>query len=195
MLVPKHTAIALTRPLPKYLNKAEVEAVLENLRKKENLKNYLLVLLLWQTGARVSELLQVKVEDIDFYNSNIKIPTLKRTGGKKQQRVLPLKHQTLALISLHINQKNLKKNDKLFNFTRQQAFNIVRDAILEVFPADKGRAHPHTLRHSFAVYCIANQVPIIVVKNWMGHANINSTLIYTQILASDTKKFFDTLEF
>jgi integrase/recombinase XerD len=182
-----------TKALPSYFTKEEINQILSNLWQKQKLRDYLLVLLLWQTGARISELLSVKIEDIDFFNSLIKLFTLKRKV--KSERVIPLKPQTLGLIALYVNQKNLSKGNKLFNISRQQAFNIVRKAVLEVFPGDTKRAHPHVFRHSFAIYALSSGVPITVVRSWLGHRNITSTLVYTQALAQDTKRFFELLEF
>jgi site-specific recombinase XerD len=189
----KSLNLALIKELPPYFTKPEVDQILANLWQKQKLRDYLLVLLLWQTGARISELLSIKIEDIDFYNSLIKLFTLKRKT--KIERVIPVKPQSLGLIALFVNQKGLSKTDKLFPITRQQAFNIVRKAVLEVFPHDTKRAHPHVLRHSFAVYCLSQGVPITVVRSWLGHRNITSTLVYTQALAQDTRKFFELLEF
>jgi integrase len=189
----KSLNLVFTKELPSYFTKEEIDQILSNLWQKQKLRNYLLVLLLWQTGARISELLSVKIENIDFFNSLIKLFTLKRKV--KTERVIPLKPQTLGLIALYVNQKNLSKGDKLFPITRQQAFNIVRKAVLEVFPGDTKRAHPHVFRHSFAIYALSSGVPITIVKTWLGHRNITSTLVYTQALAQNTKRFFELLEF
>ena len=55
--------------------------------------------------------------------------------------------------------------------------------------------HPHTFRHSFAVNCISHQVPITVLREWLGHRDITQTLIYTQILAQDSRAFMETVAF
>jgi integrase len=189
----KHLAITLAKELPPYFTKPEIDQILSNLWQKQKLRDYLLVLLLWQTGARISELLNVKVSDIDFFNATIKLQTLKRKV--RTERAIPVKPQTLGLLALYINQFGLQKNDKIFKISRQQAFRIVKRAVLEVFPGDTKRAHPHILRHSFAVYCLSQGVPITVVRSWLGHRNITSTLVYTQALAQDTRRFFELLEF
>jgi len=69
----KSLNLALIKELPPYFTKPEIDQILSNLWKKQKLRDYLLVLLLWQTGARISELLNVKIEDIDFYNSLVKL--------------------------------------------------------------------------------------------------------------------------
>ncbi|MHA2203816.1 MAG: tyrosine-type recombinase/integrase, partial [Candidatus Hodarchaeales archaeon] len=60
---------------------------------------------------------------------------------------------------------------------------------------DDERGHPHTLRHSFAVNCILHGVPITVLKEWLGHRDITKTLIYTQILAHDSRAFMEQVSF
>jgi integrase len=189
----KHFAITFAKELPPYFTKPEVDQILANLWQKQKLRDYLLVLLLWQTGARISELLSVKVSDIDFFNATIKLQTLKRKI--RTERVLPLKPQTLGIIALYINQFGLQRDDRIFKISRQQAFRIVKKAVLEVFPGDTKRAHPHVFRHSFAIYALSSGIPITVVRSWLGHRNIISTLVYTQALAQDTRRFFELLEF
>ncbi|MCC6025505.1 MAG: tyrosine-type recombinase/integrase [Caldimicrobium sp.] len=189
----KHFAITFAKELPPYFTKPEVDQILTNLWQKQKLRDYLLVLLLWQTGARISELLSVKVSDIDFFNATIKLQTLKRKV--RTERVLPLKPQTLGILALYINQFGLQRDDRIFKISRQQAFRIVKKAVLEVFPGDTKRAHPHVFRHSFAIYALSSGIPITVVRSWLGHRNIISTLIYTQALAQDTRRFFELLEF
>jgi integrase len=189
----KHFAITFAKELPPYFTKPEVDQILANLWQKQKLRDYLLVLLLWQTGARISELLSVKVSDIDFFNATIKLQTLKRKI--RTERVLPLKSQTLGILALYINQCGLQREDRIFKISRQQAFRIVKKAVLEVFPGDTKRAHPHVFRHSFAIYALSSGIPITVVRSWLGHRNIISTLIYTQALAQDTRRFFELLEF
>ncbi|MCC6026200.1 MAG: tyrosine-type recombinase/integrase [Caldimicrobium sp.] len=189
----KHFAITFAKELPPYFTKPEVDQILANLWQKQKLRDYLLVLLLWQTGARISELLSVKVSDIDFFNATIKLQTLKRKF--RTERVLPLKPQTLGILALYINQFGLQRDNRIFKISRQQAFRIVKKAVLEVFPGDTKRAHPHVLRHSFAIYALSSGIPITVVRSWLGHRNITSTLIYTQALAQDTRRFFEMVEF
>lgn len=186
----KELSITLSRELPKYFSKPEIDRMLELVR--DNSKKHLLINLLWQTGARISELLKTKVKDIDFYAKAIKIATLKRR--KKNQRVIPLQPGLIGEIGVYIAFNKLQNEDRLFNFSRHRAYHIIRTTVLKA-GMDPERAHPHTFRHSFGVHAVLNGVPIIIIKNWMGHSNINSTLIYMQVLGSDTRQFYDNLKF
>jgi len=190
----KRLAITFARDVPKYLTADEVSHVLASISNKA--RDHLLVSMLWQTGARVSELLDVRVKDVDFYARTIQLHTLKRRV-KTATRALPLQDGLKGDIGAYIAMKGLKKDDKLFPITRQTAYFIVRRAVLNADIEMKlaSRAHPHVFRHSFAVHCILAGVPIVVLQQWLGHASINNTLIYLQVLGRDTRHFFDGLRF
>jgi site-specific recombinase XerD len=55
------------------------------------------------------------------------------------------------------------------------------------------RTHSHTLKHAFSINCILQSVPVTVLKEWLGHRDITKTLIYTAILASDTRAFTENV--
>lgn len=186
----KELSITLSKELPRYFSKPEMDRLLESIR--DNSKKHLLINMLWQTGARISELLKVKVKDIDFYAKSIKIASLKRR--KKMQRVIPLQPGLIGEIGVFIAHNQLQNENRLFNFSRHRAYHIIREVVLKA-GLDPERAHPHTFRHSFSVHAVLNGVPIIIIKNWMGHSNINSTLIYMQVLGSDTRQFYENLKF
>lgn len=186
----KELAIALSTELPKYFVKPEIDMILESIR--DNEKNYLLISLLWQTGARISEILSIKVKDIDFHGKVLKLTTLKQK--KKKQRAIPLQGNLIGLLGAYIAANELKREDIVLDITRQRAFQIVRETVLKA-GLDKDRAHPHVFRHSFAVNAVLQGVPILVIKNWLGHSNIQNTLIYMQVLGSDTRQFYEAIKF
>ena len=181
---------------PRYLTKEEVNLILEALKNQKHdraLRNFLFVALLWQTGARISELLQVKVEDLDFENLVIRLPTLKRK--RPQFRAVPLLPDLVPYLKEYIAQKGLSPQDRLFSFSRAQGYTIVREAVLWVFPQAKDKAHPHIFRHSFAIFCLKQGIPITVVQAILGHKNLNNTVIYSQFLGEDVKKWFEEARF
>jgi len=144
------------------------------------------------TGARISEALRVRNKDIDFYGKAIRLTTLKRRVFT--ERVIPMQGHLAGLLGAHIAAKRIQKDDLLFDFTRQRAYQIVSEAVIKA-GLDEERAHPHTFRHSFAVHCVLSGVPILVLKEWLGHSNIQNTLIYLKVLGSDTRHFYDTVKF
>jgi len=178
----------IDRDLPPYFTPEEVHRILDLC---ENKRDHLLINFLWQTGARVSEVIQIHVSDIDFYAGNVKIITLKRK--KPYYRYIPL-NQLKGELADYLLEKGLTRNDLIFPITRQQVFNIVQKAVLDA-GYDKERSHPHTFRHSFAVNCILQNIPLIVVQKWLGHSSIQSTMVYLKVRAEDTKAFFDEIKF
>lgn len=183
-------SIALGEELPAYFNKGEIERILQHA--EGDMKDHLLCNLLWNTGARVSEVLAIRIKDIDFYGRGIKLWTLKQR--KKKQRGLPLQGHCLGELGAWIASKGLKRDDLLMDFTRQRAYQIVQEIVLAA-GLDEERAHPHTFRHSFAVHCVLSGVPVIVLKEWLGHSSINNTLVYLKVLGSDTRHFYDSVQF
>jgi len=180
--------IALSRPLPKYLTRNEVHAVLAYAR--ANPRDHLFLNLLWQTGARVSELLELRPSDIDPYIKTIKLTTLKVKN--KPVRVIPVQAELIKEIFDYL-EKN-PTNDRIFNFSRQNAHLVVQHYCKRA-GIDSKRSHPHTFRHSFAINAILQGTPVMVVQTWLGHQALQSTLIYTKILASDTLHLIDNIQF
>ena len=181
----------LARDLPRYFLKEEVHRVLEAAASRPF--DHLLISFLWQTGCRVSEALAVRLKDVDFRLKQVILRTLKRTRGY-QERALPLKGDLLGQIASSALERRLTPEDRIFPITRQRAHQIVKKHVLAA-GFDQDRAHPHVFRHSFAVHCVLNGVPILVLKEWLGHADINSTLVYLKILGSDTRRFYEALNF
>lgn len=179
-----------SRSLPKYFTSDEVKLILsENLR-DENYKAFFLCLFLWNTGTRISEALSIRVGDIDLMGKALRVSTLKREG---HERVIPLQNGFVGELALWINHNELKRGGKLFSYTRRTGFNYVHSACSQAGITDE-RCHPHTFRHSFAINCLLQGVPITVLQEWLGHRDIMKTLIYTKILAQDSRKFIDNIK-
>jgi len=179
-----------SQKLPPYMTKDEVRDVLEGVEHKP--LNHLLINFLWQTGARVTEALSVKVSDIDFYSKVVHMPSLKKK--RPQIKTIPLQGELLGELGAYIGQKGLKKEERIFSITRQHAHRIVRDACIKG-GIEKTRSHPHVLRHSFSVNAVLQRVPLPILQKWLGHSDIKNTMVYLQILSQDTRDFYEALEF
>ena len=188
---PKHLAIAMNRSLPKYFTKDEIRMILSDRLKQYEPKAYLLTLFLWRTGLRISEALSVKVSDIDFTNKLITVNTLKRNN---HVRIIPLQSDLLGELAVYITTNSITRTQLLFDITRKTGYNWIQLACLSANYNDE-RCHPHTLRHSYAVNLISQGVPITVVQDLLGHADITKTLIYTKLLGSDVRAFMEHVSF
>ncbi|MCG2722288.1 MAG: site-specific integrase [Thermodesulfovibrionales bacterium] len=188
---PKKISMAFHRPVPKYFSNEEIQRILSEELRGHHYKQFFFCLFLWNTGVRVSEALSVRLEDIDLMGKVLRVSTLKREG---HTRAIPLQNGFLGELALWINQKQLKRGDRLFLFNRKTAYNHVHQACTVAGIQDE-RCHPHTFRHSFAVNCILHGVPVTVLREWLGHRDITKTLIYTQILAHDSRVFMEQVRF
>ncbi len=182
---------AFSKPLPKYFTSEEVKQILSEELREKHYKQFFFCLFLWNTGARASEALSVSVEDIDLRGKVMTVKTLKRSN---HTRSIPLQNAFVGEIAIWINNKGLKRGERIFPFNRKTAYNYVREAC-KLSNTEDERCHPHTFRHSFAVNCILHGVPVTVLREWLGHRDITKTLIYTQILAHDSRVFMEQVQF
>lgn len=177
------------RSLPKYWSKEEARMIIES---SKNQRDRLIMDIMYQTGARVSELLMITSRDVDFHASVIRIPTLKRR--KTHIRVIPVKAPLLGEIVKYIAVIKPSDAEPLFTINRTRIFQIVREACRKAGLNDK-RSHPHSFRHSFAVLSVLSGVPPLVLNEWLGHSNVENTLVYSKVLAADSRGFYDKIEF
>jgi integrase len=179
----------IAKDLPKYLAADEVRRVIEQ---AANPRDRLLMNLLWQTGLRISEALMLTPNHIDFNGAVLKAPTLKRR--KPMVRPIPLKSALLGELARHVAAHRIGEHDRLFAIRRTRSFQIIRRACLAA-GIESSRSHPHSLRHSFAIACVIQGVPVPVLNAWLGHAGLESTLIYSKVLAVDSRQFHDRMAF
>jgi site-specific recombinase XerD len=179
-------------PVVGYMSEAAVEAVLAqpDLKKKKGRRDMFLMLLLYQTGARVQEILDIRLVDIHMG----KTPTITLRGKGKKVRTVPLREKAVG---------HLKGYLTLFHpdaeaYSEDYLFYIRRDGVKKRMTEDnvrklirdygnKARAqysevppnvHPHLFRHSRAMHLYQNGVNLILVSQWLGHSRLETTLIY-----------------
>jgi len=158
----------------------------ENKKRANYHKRYLLLFktLLW-TGARIDEALAIENVDIHLDVNVIELDTLKRPSHT--MRSIPL-HRDLkdAIMSYFIEfHADMRSQEKIFPMSRQAV-----DLYLKRMQRDLGlKIHAHKFRHTFGVKAIMNHVPLSVLQEWLGHASIFTTSIYTQITGMDTSQF------
>jgi integrase len=147
------------------------------INKIPNNRDRMFLMFLLMTGLRVTEAIRIKKEDVFLDNSTIKVDWLKKR--KKQQRTIIINDSLKQVLSFYI--ANLKYNDKLFPFTRQNADNIAKKWFGEDVSC-------HTFRHTFAMHYLVSDGRVTDLKELMGHNNVNVTLIYVKLLGADLKK-------
>ncbi len=216
ILVPQDPqAAALLRldraTLPQYLTREQVQQLVAACRKE---RDRLFCRVGFETGGRVSELIAIVRSDIDLSNRQIRIRTLKRRIDKRRRRAetfrwIPVSHSLCADLAAHFLEKKtlteaqmldleyVRRDELLFPFTRQGAFKLIRAAGRRAnLVARGGRdVSPHILRHSFAMNCLTQGVPINVVKEMLGHASITNTMVYLKTDPAQAREFLSKVQF
>lgn len=206
----QHGALARVSggPLPKYIRTEEVHAALARLEGVTipKLRAHAFVRCLWELGPRVSELLALKVEDVDWTAGVVRLQTLKQTerdpqtGQRRKRtrtpwRVVPAKPGLMDELARYLTATGLKDPiARLWTWKRRFGHDLCSRA-LQAIGVEKTRAHPRALRHGFGVNCALQGVPQVVIQEWMGHASVETTNIYTRIIARDARPWHDGVEF
>jgi integrase/recombinase XerD len=170
---PQASFAKLPKNLPKYLSNEQIINNLELIdRSKElGLRDYAMILFLYATGVRVSELIHIKKNDIE--DSLIKV--LYAKGSK--QRVVPIAKSALNALYEYLNSRKTKSNHLFINYKGDPISRISVYKITKKY----FNVSPHVFRHSYATSLILGGADLMVVSELLGHTNIETTQIYTHI--------------
>jgi integrase/recombinase XerD len=175
------------KKLPEVLTEDEIKNLIDsiNLNQDFGQRNKTIIEILYGTGIRVSELVNLKLSNIFFKEKIIKV-----IGKGNKERFVPLGEIAAKEIKIYINNRNelkidSKSSDILFlnrygrGLTRSMIFKIISDASKRI-GLDK-KISPHTLRHSFATHLIKNGADLRSIQLILGHESITTTEIYTHL--------------
>ncbi len=197
----KSPKIKLEESLPKFLDVSDIEVIFNKLNdwrlfnSRKSLRYYLTVRLLYSTMARVSELCDIKIRDIDFKNGYIR---LKGKGGK--ERIVPVDQKTLELFKEHLNNRiSYSSEDYLLVNTRNQKLNprVIQADIKLIkekcgFP-DSKIITPHIFRHTGATHLRRSGMDISELQDILGHSSPNTTRIYAKNDITKLKQSYSTM--
>jgi integrase/recombinase XerD len=182
--------------LPVVLSNQEIEKMINSIdvSSYSGYRNRLTIEVLYATGLRVSEFVNLQLSDIIFKEGFLDI-----IGKGNKERYVPICKSALNHLQTYIDNYRSqieikpKYKDYVFvnqkrgtNLTRQFIFNLIKKTAKDV--GIQKKIHPHILRHSFATELIRNGANIIAVKEMMGHSSIRSTEIYVNLDKKDLKK-------
>ena len=173
-----------------YLTKAEVRKLIDG---AENAFNKMLFLLLYETGGRVSEVIALRFMDVDYETRRVKLITLKQKTEKQVFRHLLITKNLLSLIKERRSVLNLSEEDFILTrkhtrrpITRHGVGFLLKKEIRRLLGENYiYKAHPHALRHTRAIHLLDSGMNIMLLKNFLGHANIANTLIYLRYSNKD----------
>ena len=176
------------RFLFEYLEKNEIEALLkvQDLATWSGRRDHALLLTLYNTGARVSEIIRIQLADIDMQKQH----AIHLHGKGRKERIIPLWPQTIAeLRKWQVNLKYLPNSplfpnrygDPLTRFGVTQRLDCAIKNACDICPSLKGRKiSPHTIRHTTAMHLLQSGVDLTVIALWLGHEKIETTHQYME---------------
>ena len=170
------------KKLPVVMSKEEVQQLLNQVH---NLKHKTILILIYSCGLRISELINLKIEDIDSKRMLIQI---RNSKGNKDRQV-QLTNQILVLIKKYY--KSYFPKEFLFNgmhggkYSSASIQKIIKRMALRA--GIRKNITPHTLRHSFATHLLEDGIDIRYIQTILGHSNIQTTQIYTHVSSKHLK--------
>ena len=165
--------VARRSTLPRFLTPSQVQALIDA---APHVDAELLMLIQFRAGLRISEALSIAGSDLHMDGTPPVLVVRNGKGGK--DRVVPIHPELMAALSAHLRYRG---DGRLISAGRITAWRWYRAA--QAHANIDGHVSTHTLRHSAARHWLHSGVPINVVSLWLGHASIQPTLIYLQILA------------
>lgn len=184
------------KPLPQFVKESEMDELLDRQAWGDDYNNVrarTIIILFYETGMRLSELVNLDDKDVNFVTSEIKI-----TGKGNKQRIVPfgdelkntlLEFRRLRDASVEVKTPALVVSDKGTRMGPSKVQDIVRSNLSRVCSLKK--KSPHVLRHSFATAMLNHHVGIENLKKLLGHASISTTEIYTHTTFEQLKRVYN----
>ncbi len=178
------------KKLPKFVYYNDLlEIIEESSKTNDGIRDRLIIEMLYATGVRVSELVNIKYDNIDFENKRIIV-----TGKGNKQRVVYFGDYALEILNKYI--KTHDKNEDNYLFTNSKGGKItdrgIRYIINNIMSKLSVKTHvtPHVLRHTFATDMLNNGCDIKVVQELLGHSSLRTTEVYTHVTNERLKEVY-----
>lgn len=187
-----------------YLDYEEIVAILSCIEDNtlDALRDYLLLFFMFNTGARVQEVVNLTVKDLQLVS-----PFQVRLQGKgRKERICPLWPQTAQLLREYCLKRKITLQSDASIFINHRGYPITRfgiryimkkrcqNAQIKVPTLIKKSLHPHSMRHSTAIHLLKCGVDIVTISHWLGHVNLNTTNRYVTIDLEMKRKAIEMAE-
>ena len=174
--------------LPEVLSVEEIELIISSidLSKKQGQRNKAIIETLYSCGLRVTELINLKISNINFKEEYIKV-----IGKGNKERLTPIGSNALKYIQIYVNEVRIHQkiskgyedivflNNRGSKLSRVMIFTLIKNILKKI--GIKKKVSPHTFRHSFATHLIEGGADLRAVQEMLGHESITTTEIYTHL--------------
>lgn len=179
------------KALPHFLTEEDMVRLIDapSTQTTKGLRDHAIFEMLYSTGMRISELIGLTEDAIDFIGGTVKV-----FGKGKKERLLPVGDRALHAIRRYLEKRNVASRRIFLNKNKQpitdRGVRKVMDRYLLTLGL-KGHISPHTLRHSFATHLLNRGADLRSVQELLGHANLSTTQIYTHLTTEKLKTVYD----
>ncbi len=193
----KINLLKTSKPLPLYVEEDNMEDLFNSNLFSDDYRGVLsraIIELLYSTGMRVSELVNLKKQSIDWHHKQIKV-----LGKRNKERIIPLSIQTIEILHLYIKVKkeafNTITGDSYF-FLGVKGKKIYSKFVYRIINYYLGlvttikKKSPHVIRHTFATHMLNNGADLNAIKEILGHASLSATQIYTHNSIENLKNVY-----
>ncbi|MBS1763954.1 MAG: tyrosine-type recombinase/integrase [Bacteroidetes bacterium] len=193
----KITAPKVSKKLPVFVDRAKMDQLLDGVTFQDGfsgVRDKLIINMFYQTGMRLSELINLTDKDVDLYNLSIKV-----LGKRNKERIIPIIPELKNEIVNYLNERNafLKQGQIIENFFIKDdgnklypkfVYKVVNIMLREV--TTNSKRSPHVLRHSFATEMLNSGAEINAIKEILGHSNLAATQVYTHNTIDKLKNIY-----
>ncbi|KRU24415.1 phage integrase family protein [Clostridium sporogenes] len=155
------------------IDKKDVEAFRQKVLENEGLRNYSIVTIISYAGLRISEVLNLKLDDIDLTSKELIV----KEGKGDKERIVYINSKIVEAVKEYL--KVRKEDSTNYLFISNKGGKIDRTVINKVFKKYSDKITPHTLRHFYCSNALESGFSVHEVANQAGHSNIHTTLLYT----------------
>lgn len=184
------------KKIPEFLFYDEMDALLNSipLDNDENIRNRAMFELMYACGLRVSEIVSLRVDDIDLNEQILRV-----TGKGKKERIIPFYDEAADILKLYLNKVRKKwcSEKERICFLNQKGKQLTTrgvEYILDKVVMKSSlllKVHPHMFRHSFATHLLDNGADLRIVQELLGHSSLSTTQIYTHVSKEHLKKTYE----
>lgn len=180
-----------------YLTKDETKKLFQvfNITNKKQLRDYAIIATLYDSGARVQELIDLEARSIDFQNNTIRLH-----GKRNKTRLVPLSSQVIDILTRYFKEFSIVQNSNNIIFYNNRKEKLTREGIKYIIKKysklaelDYTKITPHTFRHTKAMHLLENDVNLVYIRDFLGHESVVITEIYAKANPEVKRKAIENL--
>jgi len=185
----------LPERIPSFLEIDEVNLLIDMPARNTllGLRDAAMLEVLYSTGIRVSELISLRVKDVDFLGGTIKVK-----GKGSKERIIPAGERPLTTLRDYLRRRGKEEETRGPVFLNERAGVLTVRSVARAISkyiekaSIKKKVTPHTMRHTFATHLLNGGCDLRAVQEMLGHVNLSTTQVYTHVSTERLKKVYDT---